>query len=244
MKKRKVIHFVSREEFRKWLAKNHAAATELFVSFYKKHTGKAGATYGEAVEEALCYGWIDGLKKRVDDEKFMHRFSPRKAKSTWSRINVQRAIALIDAGKMAAPGLKAFEAREAKRTGIYTYEQERPGLSAIDKKRFMKNARAWKFFAKPAAGLPETRRLLGIESQARRDPAASSCEAYERFRGRTAAGYDVPEGRPKVIRGRIFTRAPCQSSHPKSLWTSESARSIRAPRLFRHCVLWCSAPRV
>ena len=92
------------------------------MSFYKKHTGKAGATYGEAVEEALCYGWIDGVKKRVDDEQFMHRFSPRKAKSTWSGINVQRAIALIDAGKMAAPGLKAFKAREAKRTGIYTYE--------------------------------------------------------------------------------------------------------------------------
>jgi uncharacterized protein YdeI (YjbR/CyaY-like superfamily) len=152
VKKRKVIHFVSREEFRKWLANNHAAATELFVSFYKKHTGKAGATYDEAVEEALCYGWIDGVKKRLDDEKFMHRFSPRKAKSTWSRINVQRAIALIDAGKMAAPGLKAFEAREAKRTGIYTYEQERPGLSAIDKKRFMKNARAWKFFANQPPG--------------------------------------------------------------------------------------------
>ena len=115
MKKRKVIHFVSREEFRKWLAKNHAAATELFVSFYKKHTGKAGATYGEAVEEALCYGWIDGLKKRVDDEKFMHRFSPRKATSTWSGINVQRAIALIDAGKMARlPDLR--HSRRVKRS--------------------------------------------------------------------------------------------------------------------------------
>ena len=159
VKKRKIIHFVSREEFRKWLAKNHAAATELFVSFYKKHTGKAGATYDEAVEEALCYGWIDGVKKRLDDEKFMHRFSPRKAKSTWSRINVQRAIALINAGKMAAPGLKAFEAREAKRTGIYTYEQERPGLSAIDKKRFMKNAKAWKFFANQPPGY---QRLAGF----------------------------------------------------------------------------------
>jgi uncharacterized protein YdeI (YjbR/CyaY-like superfamily) len=159
VKKRKVIHFVSREEFRKWLAKNHAAATELFVSFYKKHTGKAGARYGEAVEEALCYGWIDGVKKRVDDEKFMHRFSPRKPKSTWSGINVQRAIALIDAGKMAAPGLKAFEAREAKRTGIYSYEQERPGLGAIDRQRFMKNAKAWKFFANQPPGY---QRLAGF----------------------------------------------------------------------------------
>src|SRR5437870_12743620 len=110
----KVAHFVSREEFRKWLANNHAASTELFVSFYKKHTGKAGATYDEAVEEALCYGWIDGVKKRLDDEKFMHRFSPRKAKSTGSRINVQLAIAQIHAGNMAPPGLNALAAPQAR----------------------------------------------------------------------------------------------------------------------------------
>jgi hypothetical protein len=80
------------------------------------------------------------VKKRVDDEKFMHR------------SNAQRALALIDAGKMAAPGLEAFEAREGERTGIYTYEQGRPGLSAIDKKRFMKNAKAWRFFASQPPG--------------------------------------------------------------------------------------------
>jgi uncharacterized protein YdeI (YjbR/CyaY-like superfamily) len=165
--KMKVVQFVSREELRKWLASNHATSAELFVSFYKKHTGKAGATYDEAVEEALCYGWIDGVKKRIDDEKFMHRFSPRKAKSTWSRINVQRAMALTDAGKMAAPGLKAFEAREEKRTGIYTYEQERPGLSTIDKKRFKKNAKAWSFFANQPAGY---QRLAGFwVSRAKRE---------------------------------------------------------------------------
>jgi len=150
--KKKVVHFASREEFRRWLAHNHAATRELFVSFYKKHTGKIAATYDEAVEEALCYGWIDGVKKRVDDEKFMHRFSPRKAKSTWSRINVERAMALIAAGRMAEPGLRAFKAREAARTGIYTYEQERPGLRPTDKRRFMRNAKAWKFFASQPPG--------------------------------------------------------------------------------------------
>ena len=103
----KAVHFLSRAEFREWLAKNHATSTELTVSFYKKHTGKSGATYNEAVEEALCFGWIDGVKKRVDDERFTHRFSPRKAKSTWSRINVDRAMSLIKAGMMAAPGLRA-----------------------------------------------------------------------------------------------------------------------------------------
>jgi uncharacterized protein YdeI (YjbR/CyaY-like superfamily) len=153
------VHFASREAFRKWLAANHATATELIVCFYKKHTGKSGATYDEAVEEALCYGWIDGVKKRVDDERFTHRFSPRRAKSTWSTINVRRALALIASGRMAVPGLKAFEAREATRIGIYTYEQRRPGLSSADKKRFMKNAKAWKFFASQPPGY---QRLAGF----------------------------------------------------------------------------------
>jgi len=103
----KAVHFTSRASFREWLAKNHAPATELLIGFYKKHTGKSGATYDQAVAEALCYGWIDGLKKRLDDERFTHRFSPRKASSTWSRINVQRATALIEAGLMAEPGLRA-----------------------------------------------------------------------------------------------------------------------------------------
>ena len=152
----KAVHFASRVEFREWLAKNHATSTELLVSFYKKHTGKSGATYDEAVEEALCFGWIDGVKKRVDDERFTHRFSPRKAKSTWSRINVHRAMSLIKAGMMASPGMRAFEARQEKRTGIYTYEQKRPGLSFADRKRFMKNVRAWKFFASQPPGYQRT----------------------------------------------------------------------------------------
>jgi len=155
----KAVHFGSAKEFRAWLAKNHGSVTELFISFYKKHTGKGGATYDQAVEEALCYGWIDGVKKRVDDERFTHRFTPRKAKSTWSRINVERALQLIKSKRMAAPGLRAFEAREENRTGIYTYEQERPGLSPQDKKRFMANRKAWEFFKRQPPGY---QRLVGF----------------------------------------------------------------------------------
>jgi uncharacterized protein YdeI (YjbR/CyaY-like superfamily) len=163
----KARHFASRADFRNWLAANHAKATELWVGFYKKHTGKSGATYDQAVEEALCYGWIDGVKKRVDDERFTHRFSPRQAKSTWSRINVRRALVLIRDGKMAAPGQRVFEAREEKRTGIYTYEQERPGLSEEDKKRFKENQKAWEFFANQPPGY---QRLTGFwVSQAKRE---------------------------------------------------------------------------
>ena len=197
VKKRKVNRFVSREEFRKWLAKNHAAATELFVSFYKKHTGKAGATYDEAVEEALRYGWIDGVKKRVGDEKFMYRVSPRKANSTWSWINVQRAIALIDAGKMAAPGLKAFEAREANRN--LHLRMATPWSKCNRQKAVYEGRQSLEVFREPAAGLPETCRFLGIEGQTRRDTAASSCKAYQGFRRRTAPEYDVSEGRPITI---------------------------------------------
>lgn len=145
-----VVHFSSPEEFRKWLAKNHAAATELFVGFYKKSSGKKGATYSEALDEALCFGWIDGVRRSINSESYMIRFTPRKPKSIWSLINVRHAERLQRAGQMAEPGLKAFAAREKQRTGIYSFEQKRPGLSAKFKKLFRANAPAWKFFTSQA----------------------------------------------------------------------------------------------
>jgi uncharacterized protein YdeI (YjbR/CyaY-like superfamily) len=145
-----IVHFSSQEEFRKWLAKNHAVASELFVGFYKKSCQKKGATYSEARDEALCFGWIDGVRRSVDSESYVIRFTPRKPKSIWSLVNVRRAELLQKAGKMAEPGRKAFAAREAHRTGIYSFEQKRPGLSPKYKRLFRANARAWEFFAKQA----------------------------------------------------------------------------------------------
>jgi len=109
--KKRIVQFASRAEFRAWLAENHSTAGELWVGFHKKSSGKAGASYLEAVEEALCYGWIDGVVNRVDAERFAHRFTRRQAKSTWSNVNVRRVMALKKAGKMAEPGLRVFAAR-------------------------------------------------------------------------------------------------------------------------------------
>jgi uncharacterized protein YdeI (YjbR/CyaY-like superfamily) len=146
----KVVHFSSPEEFRKWLAQNHATANELFVGFYKKSSGKKGATYSEALDEALCYGWIDGVRRSVDSESYTIRFTPRKSKSTWSLVNVRHVERLQKAGKMAEPGIKAFALRQKQLTGIYSFEQKRPGLSAKFKRLFRANARAWEFFSKQA----------------------------------------------------------------------------------------------
>ena len=154
----KIVHFSSPEEFRNWLAQNHATANELFVGFYKKSSGKEGATYSEALDEALCYGWIDGVRRSVDSESYTIRFTPRKSKSIWSLVNVRHVERLQKAGKMAEPGIKAFAVREKQRTGIYAFEQKRPGLSAKFKKLFRANATAWKFFANQA---PRYQRTAG-----------------------------------------------------------------------------------
>jgi uncharacterized protein YdeI (YjbR/CyaY-like superfamily) len=145
-----VVHFSSPDVFRVWLEKNHASATELWLGFYKTSAKRRGITYSEALDEALCFGWIDGVRYSVDAESYKIRFTPRKAKSIWSLVNVRRVEALLKAKKMAQPGIKAFEAREKHRTGIYAFEQKRPGLSAKYKKLLRANQRAWEFFAKQA----------------------------------------------------------------------------------------------
>lgn len=144
------MHFDSAEAFRGWLAKNHGRAGELWIGFFKKSTKKQGATYAEALDEALCYGWIDGVRYSVDEMSYKIRFTPRKPKSIWSLVNVRHVQRLKKAGKMAEPGLKVYEAREQHRTGIYAFEQKRPGLSEKYKKIFRANAAAWQFFSSQA----------------------------------------------------------------------------------------------
>jgi uncharacterized protein YdeI (YjbR/CyaY-like superfamily) len=143
-------HFLSGQEFRAWLEKNHARAGELWVGFYKKSAGKKGTTYHQALDEALCYGWIDGVRYAVDRVSYKIRFTPRKAHSIWSLVNVRHVERLKKLGKMAEPGWRAFQARERRRTGIYAFEQRRPGLSAKYKRIFRANAAGWKFFSNQA----------------------------------------------------------------------------------------------
>ena len=133
--------------FRTWLEKNHATAKALTVAHYKKASGKLAMTYAEAVDEALCFGWIDGVVNKIDDERYCHRFTPRRPGSIWSLVNVAHVERLTKAGRMAPAGIAAFDARSHAKTGIYSFERETPAVfSAAQRKLFKANSPAWKFW--------------------------------------------------------------------------------------------------
>jgi len=145
------VYFCSPLEFRAWLEKHHGSETELLVGFYKVGTGKPSLTWSESVDQALCFGWIDGVRRSVDEQRYTIRFSTRKPRSNWSKINIAKVAALRKAGLMAPAGEKAFAAREEKRSGVYSFEQERPSeLSPAFQKRLKANREAWDFFQSQA----------------------------------------------------------------------------------------------
>ncbi len=141
-----VKFFRSASAFRKWLETHHATSQELWVGYYKKASEKASITWPESVDEALCFGWIDGVRKSLDDISYTIRFTPRKPRSVWSNVNIKRAKELIDQKLMHSSGLKAFEARRENRSGIYSYEQRSAQLPSPYKEKFEKNRAASKFF--------------------------------------------------------------------------------------------------
>jgi uncharacterized protein YdeI (YjbR/CyaY-like superfamily) len=138
--------FKSSSHFRRWLETHHRTATELWVGFYKKASAKGGISYAEAVDQALCYGWIDGVKKRVDADAYTHRFSPRSARSVWSVINTRRAEELKRLGLMQPPGLAAFEKRDPARMGLYSFENPAQSFSPPLLRQLKANMKAWSFF--------------------------------------------------------------------------------------------------
>jgi uncharacterized protein YdeI (YjbR/CyaY-like superfamily) len=138
--------FKTQSDLRQWFLAHHAAATEQWVGFYKKDSGKASITWPQSVDEALCFGWIDGIRKSIDDVSYMIRFTPRKPRSIWSAVNIKRAGELTAQDLMKPAGLQAFAAREENRSGIYSYEQRSPELPDQYAKKLKKNAAAWKFF--------------------------------------------------------------------------------------------------
>jgi uncharacterized protein YdeI (YjbR/CyaY-like superfamily) len=146
----KIFHFPSPAEFRRWLEHNHASTTGLWVGFYRKDSGQGGLTYPEALDEALCFGWIDGIRKKAGADRYTSRFTPRRSGSIWSLINIGHVGRLTTAGKMHAAGLKAFAARLAHRTGVYSFEQKSHKLSAAYEKKFRTNPKAWAFFTAQA----------------------------------------------------------------------------------------------
>ncbi|MGD0483612.1 MAG: YdeI/OmpD-associated family protein [Gemmatimonadales bacterium] len=138
--------FRSQAAFRAWLAAHHAVTPELLVRLFKTSAAHRGLTYAQALDEALCHGWIDGVRRRFDAESFTIRFTPRKPRSTWSRVNVAHVERLIAAGRMAKAGLAAYAAREEVRTGLYSFERRAMPLAPEYARAFRANARAWTFF--------------------------------------------------------------------------------------------------
>jgi uncharacterized protein YdeI (YjbR/CyaY-like superfamily) len=138
--------FATPAAFRAWLKKHHASATELLVGFYKRDSGKPSITWPEAVDQALCFGWIDGVRKRIDDVSYSIRFTPRKAVSNWSAINIARVAELTKLGLMQPAGLRAFEKRREDKSAIYSYENAVRTLDPADEKTFRANRKAWQFF--------------------------------------------------------------------------------------------------
>jgi uncharacterized protein YdeI (YjbR/CyaY-like superfamily) len=138
--------FKSAAEFRTWLARHHGCTQELLVRCYKSHAKDKGLTYRQALDEALCFGWIDGVRRSVDGDSFSTRFTPRRPKSKWSAVNIRRATELESEGKLAEAGRKAFAARHANRTTRYSFEEKPRKLDAAGGRLFRANRAAWEFF--------------------------------------------------------------------------------------------------
>jgi uncharacterized protein YdeI (YjbR/CyaY-like superfamily) len=141
--------FNSASGFRKWLEKNHDKATELWLGFYNQRSGKKSITYREALDEALCFGWIDGVRKSVDESTYMQRFTPRKAKSYWSAVNIRRFEALNKLSRVSSAGTRSFEQRTGD-SGKYSFESRPKKLPMAYAKRFKENRAAWAFFCAQA----------------------------------------------------------------------------------------------
>jgi uncharacterized protein YdeI (YjbR/CyaY-like superfamily) len=163
----KPTFFATPQDFRRWLERNHETADELLVGFWKKDSGKPSMTWPESVDEALSFGWIDGVRRRIDDESYSIRFTPRRRGSIWSAINIKRAQELSNLGRMAPAGLRAFQARDEKKSAIYTYEKPPAQLAPAEEKTFRANKKAWEYWT---AQPPGYRRLaLGWVTSAKKE---------------------------------------------------------------------------
>jgi uncharacterized protein YdeI (YjbR/CyaY-like superfamily) len=142
----KPIFFKSPQEFYDWLEEHHESETEVYVGFHKTHTGKRAMSWSEAVDQALCFGWIDTRTNAIDEDRYMQRFTPRKPDSNWSKINVEKVAKLQEAGLMRPAGLAAFDKRTDERTGVYSFERENASLPAEYEAQLRANPAAADYF--------------------------------------------------------------------------------------------------
>lgn len=185
--KESVTFFKTQDDFREWLEINHEKETELIVRFYKVKSGKPSMNWSQSVDQALCFGWIDGIRKSMDEESYSIRFTPRKNTSNWSEINIKKVEELTRAGLMKPAGMKAFSFRKESKSGIYSYENEAESFDYQDEKLFRENEKAWEFFMKQT---PSYRKAVvrwinsavqKITRQSRLEKTIKQCEKQKRI---------------------------------------------------------------
>jgi len=150
------IFFENAQDFRKWLEANHRTEKELLVGYYKVSTGKPSMTWSESVDQALCFGWIDGIRRSIDDESYCIRFTPRKPNSNWSAVNIKKVEELVAAGQMTPAGMKLFGMRKEAKSEVYSYENRIETFPPEVEVRFKQNEKAWLFFSKQAPSYRKT----------------------------------------------------------------------------------------
>jgi uncharacterized protein YdeI (YjbR/CyaY-like superfamily) len=164
----KAVFFPTPAEFRAWLERHAGTETSLEVGFYKVASGRPSITWPESVDEALCVGWIDGVRRSIDQDSYRIRFSPRRPRSTWSKINIERVRVLTEEGRMKPAGLAVFAQRREDRSGSFSYEQDKiPQLTPADERTFRKNKPAWAYFTQQPPGY--RKRVLWWLSSARQE---------------------------------------------------------------------------
>ena len=142
--------FTTQEDFRKWLEENHDQETEIIVGFYRVGLGRKCMNWSEAVDQALCFGWIDGVRRKIDEESYSNRFTPRRAGSNWSAVNIEKVRVLTEKNLMKPAGIAAFAKRKDEKSAVYVYENEARQFSGEFEKRFKANEKAWEFFESQA----------------------------------------------------------------------------------------------
>jgi uncharacterized protein YdeI (YjbR/CyaY-like superfamily) len=164
------VFFETPSDLRAWFSRNYTKEKELLVGFYKKDSGKPSITWPESVDQAICFGWIDGVRRTIDGESYSIRFTPRKPKSIWSAVNIRKAEELTAKGLMMPEGLKAFELREDHRSRIYSFEQGDIHFDETSLKLFKKNKKAWAFFESqpPSYRKPATWWVISAKQEATR----------------------------------------------------------------------------
>ena len=181
------VYFKDQNEFRTWLEKNHKSESEIIVGYYKVGTGRPSLTWSQSVDQAICFGWIDGIRRSIDEERYCIRFTPRKPTSIWSKVNIKKVEELKKKGLMTETGLQAYNSRKDSKSGIYSFEKDAARLDDDSERLFKSNQIAWDFFVKQAPSYQKTKIywIMSARQEATRisrlNKLILACEKHLRF---------------------------------------------------------------